>query len=113
VPMMVLFDAPDGKVGIEQRTSTTIAPQALLLMNNTFVLAQSEQFAKRVRRDAGDDAGAQVETAWKLAFGRVPTPKESKDGAAFLSRMSSDKKNAALTRFCQALLSSNEFLYVD
>jgi len=41
-------------------------------------------------------------------------PQEAKDGAAFLSKMSSpDKKNAALTRFCQALLSSNEFLYVD
>ena len=82
-------------------------------MNNTFVLAQSEQFAKRVRREAGDDAAAQVTAAWRLAFARVPTAPEAKDGAAFLAKMSADKKDAALTRFCQALLSSNEFLYVD
>jgi len=111
--MLECFDIPVMEPNCEARSFSTVAPQALLLMNNTFVLAQSEQFAKRVRREAGDDAAAQVETAWKLAFSRVPTPQEAKDGAAFLSKMSSDKKNAALTRFCQALLSSNEFLYVD
>jgi hypothetical protein len=111
--MLECFDIPVMEPNCEARSFSTVAPQALLLMNNTFVLAQSEQFAKRVRREAGEDAAAQVEVAWKLAFSRPPTPREAKDGAAFLSKMSSDKKGAALTRFCQALLSSNEFLYVD
>jgi hypothetical protein len=111
--MLECFDIPVMEPNCEARSFSTVAPQALLLMNNTFVLAQAEQFAKRVRREAGDDAAAQVELAWKLAFSRAPTPLEAKDGAAFLSKMSADKKSAALTRFCQALLSSNEFLYVD
>jgi len=111
--MLECFDIPVMEPNCEARSFSTVAPQSLLLMNNTFVLAQSEQFARRVRREAGDDAAAQVDVAWRLAFGRTPTAREAKDGAAFLSRMSSDKKGAALTRFCQALLSSNEFLYVD
>ena len=43
----------------------------------------------------------------------MQSAQEAKDGVAFLTKMSADKKTAALTRFCQALLSSNEFLYVD
>jgi hypothetical protein len=111
--MLECFDVPVMEPNCEARSFSTVAPQALLLMNNTFVLAQSEQFAKRVRREAGDDPMAQVTLAWKLAFARTPTTQEANGGAAFLAKMSADKKDAALTRFCQALLSSNEFLYVD
>jgi hypothetical protein len=111
--MLECFDIPVMEPNCEARSFSTVAPQALLLMNNTFVLAQSEQFAKRVRREAGDDADAQVATAWRLAFGRPPSASEAANGILFLSKMSADRKNAALTRFCQALLSSNEFLYVD
>ena len=111
--MLECFDVPVMEPNCEARSFSTVAPQALLLMNNTFVLAQSEQFAKRVRTHAGDDAAARVALAWKLAFSRSPSEHEVKDGVAFLNKMASDKKDAALTRFCQALLSSNEFLYVD
>jgi hypothetical protein len=111
--MLECFDVPVMEPNCEARSFSTVAPQALLLMNNTFVLAQSEQFAKRVRTQAGDDAAARVALAWKLAFSRSPSEHEVKDGVAFLNKMASDKKDAALTRFCQALLSSNEFLYVD
>jgi hypothetical protein len=94
----------------EARSCSTVAPQALLLMNNGFVLAQAEIFAKRVRREAGEDAAAQVDRAWRLAYARAPKPEEAKGAVEFLGKMGGP---AALTRFCQALLSSNEFLYVD
>jgi hypothetical protein len=111
--MLECFDVPVMEPNCEARSFSTVAPQALLLMNNTFVLAQSEQFAKRVRREAGDDEAARVAAAWRLAFARAPSDREVKDGVAFLNKMAADKKDAGLTRFCQALLSSNEFLYVD
>ena len=111
--MLECFDVPVMEPNCEARSFSTVAPQALLLMNNTFVLAQAEQFARRVRREAGDDAAAQVAVAWRLAYARGPSADESKNASAFLAKMSGDKKDAALTRFCQALLSSNEFLYVD
>jgi hypothetical protein len=108
--MMETFDAPEMEPNCESRSFSTVAPQALLLMNNQFVLAQADLFAKRVKKDAGDDPAAQAARAWQLAFARTPSAAETKDAAAFLTKMASPQ---ALTRFCQALLSANEFLYVD
>ena len=57
-PMMTLFDAPDGTVGIEARTNTTIAPQALLLMNSPVVRSASPAFAARLAGLKDDGGGA-------------------------------------------------------
>ncbi len=108
--MLEAFDAPEMEPNCEARSFSTVAPQALMLMNNGFVLAQAEQFAKRVRREAGDDAALRIDRAWRLAYARGPRTEEAKEAMEFLSKTAGP---AALTRFCQALLSSNEFLYVD
>ena len=51
IPTLVVFDAPDGTVGVGDRPSTTIAPQALHLMNNPQVRGAAHGFArKRSRR---------------------------------------------------------------
>jgi uncharacterized protein DUF1553/uncharacterized protein DUF1549/cytochrome c len=107
--MLECFDSPVMEPNCELRSASTVAPQALLLMNNQFVLLQAAEFAKRVRRDAGDDPAAQVALAFRRTFGRAPTVAELKDATAFRAK----KSDQALTRFCQALLASNEFLYVD
>ncbi len=113
--MLECFDAPEMEPNCEARSFSTVAPQALMLMNNGFVLSQAEHFARRVRREAGEDPAAQAALAWRLAFARPPGPEDVKDAVAFLGKMAAPaaKPEAALTRFCQALLSSNEFLYVD
>ncbi len=136
--MLEMFDAPEMEPNCEIRSCSTVAPQALLLMNNGFVLSQAEEFARRVRREAGEEAAAQVDRAWRLAYARAPKPEEAKDAADFLnavrglqSRVPSPAPpvppggagglrdsgpgtvDSGLTRLCQALLSSNEFLYVD
>jgi len=90
----------------EKRNSSTVAPQALLLMNGDFALAQAASFAARVKAEAGDDVAAQVTRAWQLAYGVPPTEKETAAGVAFVAGQS-------LPLFCQALLGSNRFLYVD
>ena len=46
------------------------------LMNNALVLYLSDAFAARLAREAGPDAGRQVERAYRLAFGRGPEPDE-------------------------------------
>jgi hypothetical protein len=83
-----------------------VAPQALLLMNNGFVLEQAERLAARLKREAGADPAAVVARAWRLAYARPPREDEAKKAVAFLGRMSP-------ARLAQALLTSNEFLYVD
>lgn len=130
--MLNTFDAPVMEVNCEKRQASTVATQSLLLMNSDFVLDQAARFAKRLRQEAGSDRTAQVTRAWQLAFCRPPAHSELTSTLAFLSGQEShlqdlpeqkDKKGKpiprtdpelqALTNLCQALLSANEFLYVD
>jgi hypothetical protein len=116
------FDAAVMEPNCEIRNASTVAPQALLLMNNRFVIDEAEAFAERVRKEAGDEPQAQVTRAWRLAFGRDPEAKDVEAAVAFLASQAeglkdrAGKKNPrelALTNWCQALLSANRFLYVD
>ncbi len=123
------FDAPVMEVNCERRSSSTVAPQSLMLMNSEFALQQARLFAERLRRDAGPFPEAQVERAWRLAFGRSPSRDEFAAALTFLNRQAETaRKQAAdgpkaetptppetlaMRSLCQTLLGSNEFLYVD
>lgn len=127
--MLETFDAPSMTPNCEVRTSSTVAPQALLLMNNDEVLTIARRFAARVMRDAGSDEREQVRRAWRLALGASPTPLEVDRAVRFLGEQKSrfaarapaagksdspdDPPRLALATFCQFLISSNAFLYVD
>ena len=77
-PMFEAFDQPDMTAHCSERVSSTVAPQALLLMNNAEVLLQSKFLAQRLQLEAGTDTGAQVDRAFELALARSP----SRGGAA-------------------------------
>jgi hypothetical protein len=135
--MLHAFDAPVMEVNCERRQSSTVATQSLMLMNSQFMLDQAARFAQRLQKEAGEDRNRQVARAWQLAFSRSPTDTELADALDFLSRQvdhlkavgeikpvekKDEKAKAApppvpelqaLTDLCQALLSANEFLYVD
>jgi hypothetical protein len=130
--LLEAFDAPAMTPNCDRRTASTVAPQSLMLMNNEFVLRQSEAFADRVEREAGPDPASQVRLAWSLALSGEPDSAQVEAAAAFLEQQRSDFEGAgaeegqtgpkegpppahrrALATFCQALLSSNAFLYVD
>jgi hypothetical protein len=107
----------------EARSSSTVAPQSLMLMNGTFTLTQAEEFANRLIQEAGNKPQDQITLAWKLAYCREPEPSELEEAIGFLStqtqqlsKRAGKKDNPAqlaLANFCQILLGSNEFLYVD
>src|SRR5262249_39841947 len=84
-PMFEAFDQPNLINSCDRRNRSTIAPQALLLMNNNFVITQSRLFAERLRKEAGDSPAAQVERGFVLALGRPATEFEKKESAAFLT----------------------------
>ncbi|HSH93368.1 MAG TPA: PSD1 and planctomycete cytochrome C domain-containing protein [Roseimicrobium sp.] len=83
--MLNVFDAPVMTVNCEKRTSSTVAPQALMLMNSEFILKQAGLFADRLRREAGDDPDKQLERAWRIAFGRSPNAEEKKLATGLLT----------------------------
>lgn len=117
MPLGVLepFDLPRMTPNCEKRDASTNAPQSLLLMNNPFVIQQAEMFANRIRETAGTDLAAQVTLAWRMVFTRHPTEGDVQSGVEFLTLPDAtpEIQAAALNHFCQALLSSNGFLYVD
>jgi hypothetical protein len=123
--MMETFDAPAMTPCCEARSSSTVTPQALLLMNSKFILDRAADLGRRVREEAGEDARRQAAAAWRLAFAAEPSPRDLDDAAAFLEAQARQFQGAAnlppgttprqlaLATFCQALLGSNQFLYVD
>jgi hypothetical protein len=124
-PLGVLdtFDAPAMTPNCDARASSTVAPQALLLMNSAFVAEEARAFAERVTREATDPA-ARVALAWELAFGRPPDAEQTRAGLDFLARQAeqfrkkppangADPGRESLVDLCHALLSANGFLYVD
>jgi hypothetical protein len=134
--MFAAFDAPAmTEANCELRPVTTVSPQSLLLMNNGYMREYAQYFAKRVLREAPEnDLRAQVERAFNLALCRRPSMAEVEGAAAFVKEQTAhyevhpakleyvtapvEKENApagllGLAALCHALLSSNEFLYVD
>jgi hypothetical protein len=113
-PTLTVFDAPDTTLPCGQRDVTTVAPQALALLNNPFVHRQSETLAKRASERAKTD-GEMIRNAWRLAFARDPKPSEIGLALAHLedqkTRLGSTEK--ARASLCHVLLNANEFIYVD
>ena len=112
------FASPDAVVGVRERTSTPT--QALYLLNNDFVQAQSTAFARRLREEE-QSLSKQVGRAFELVFGRGPEGAERRESIAYVKATAAsledrDVRGAdlkALASFCQALLASAEFRFVD
>ncbi len=82
-PLLEAFDLPQFFTSEGARNSTTTATQALLLINNRWPLERAEAFAKRIRASA-DPVGE----AWRLGYGRGPSPAERAAALAFLEKRS-------------------------
>ncbi|MFO0869348.1 MAG: DUF1553 domain-containing protein [Pirellulales bacterium] len=116
-----LLDFADPAVSTGDRASTTVAPQALLLMNSDLVMQAADQLAAQVlaARTAGADPW---ETLYLRVYGRRPTARELTENRQFLAageRALSPRPSTpaegelrAWGLLCHALLASNEFLYV-
>jgi hypothetical protein len=122
VPMMTLFDGPDTLQDLAVRSETTVAPQALLMMNNEVVRGYAVDFAKRVLPQSPGDVEQGITQAYRLALGRAPHADELADARAFVKSQTAaytsegqgaDAATTAWADFCQVLFGLNEFVYVD
>jgi len=131
-PLTVLdtFDAPVMQPNCEMRAQTTVAPQSLLLMNDTFVLDSSRRLADLVEKEAPKDRTKQLHRIWSLLYSQPATEADIAKCLAYL-----DEQTKALTQYhhdiqhakgvvpnppqeamaslCQVLCSANRFLYVE
>jgi hypothetical protein len=129
------FDAPDmTEANCVMRPNTTVSPQSLLLMNNLYMREYAQDLAQRVVKEVGADVEKQVARTWELALSRTPSMADEQEAVTFVKAQTEhykatpaklekvngppEKADAApellgITALCHALMSSNEFLYVD
>ncbi len=104
-PFMESLDCPDGSQLTPVRSASVTALQALSMLNDKFMVRQSEHVAERVARSASGIEG-QVAEAYRLILARAPTEKERKAVGAYAAKH-------GLANACRVLLNSNEFVFVD
>ena len=111
-PIFEAFDRPETTASCSERGQSTIAPQALLLLNSEFSLASARDLAEFSRTQVGDDLDAQIELIYQRTHGHAPTPPQRTRAQQFLTDRE-DLSSDPLTLLCLAVFNSNEFVYID
>jgi hypothetical protein len=115
---LAVFDMADPSLIVGKREVTTVATQALFLMNSPFVLKQSSEMARRLLDQKELNEAGWIELAYRLALGRKPSSSEQSRIEKFLTdyrRAAGDKDHvrlAAWSSVCQTLFASAEFRYL-
>ena len=122
LPLSVLqtFDMPHMAPNCLQRAVTTVAPQSLMMLNDTLVIGQSRVLAEHLMSEAGEPA-VLVQKLWQAAWQSAPSDAELAGACGFLEgevsrqqMQGADEKEArlrALAALSQTLFASNRFLY--
>jgi hypothetical protein len=130
-PLFDVFDAPNSGVSTGRRDVSTVAPQALWMLNNPRVWRQAQHFAARVVRDTGTNPAQFVHAAWRVALGRSPSALEQQSAQTLLDELTATSpsqpldnppvelaalppgQSQALVALCLSLLNHNEFVFID
>jgi hypothetical protein len=129
VPMLETLDLCDTARTSAKRAVTTVAPQALTLLNGEFVNQQARYLAERLIKESGSDPEQQIERGYKLALCRPASIAErhallrylEQETAALLQDPApttkpmdpSRARERALAAMCRVLFNLNEFVYTD
>ena len=109
-----LFDAANPDASEERRNVSTVAPQSLFFLNNSFTLSQAKQLAERLIRDVPtaktDFVTARIQYAYRLLFSRQATDEELGIASQLVEQASDE---SGWTDLAHVLLCSNEFIYLD
>ena len=105
-PFIECLDGADPNLATPVRSTTLTALQALALLNDPFILRQSESVRRAPEAAEERAPGPDNAAAYELAFGRPPTPTEAAAFGGFASRH-------GLAAACRLLFNTNEFLFVD
>ena len=119
------FDFADPSTSSGERQSTTVAPQALFMLNSRFVAEQARRMSERLIAESPDDEAARVRSAYETAYGRPATTDEIERGLEYVTEYASrwrglhpdetsdEAERRGWQSFCRAVLAANEFVYVE
>jgi len=106
--MLMQFDYPDANVHAESRSTTTTAMQKLFALNSPFVLDCAKSLSQRIAQTK--DREAQIRNAFRTLYARDPDATELKMRLTYLK---AGDQGERWSEYAQALLISNEMMYVD
>lgn len=113
----MLFDAANPDASDEKRNVSTVAPQSLFLLNNSFTIAQAKNLAKRLIRDVSSETPSaealRIELVYRLLLSRSPTDEEAAIARQLVSSAGPAGTEAGWIDLAHVLLCSNEFVYID
>jgi hypothetical protein len=110
--LMVLFDFPDANVTSDHRSVTTVPQQQLFVLNSDFTIETGKAFARRLEKAAPKEED-RIALAFRLAYGREPGRAEMRASVDFVRGAETTDRLTPWEQFAQAILASNEFLWVD
>jgi len=110
-----VFDFADPNTCMGRRNTSTVATQALYLLNNPFVMEQARRAALAALAVPGLDDAARLDRAYRAALGRLPTQRERQLALAFLNEAGNAvaERVAAWERLYQTLFACIDFRYVN
>ena len=112
----MLFDAANMDASDEKRTVSTVAPQALFLLNHGFTLDRARDLALRLECEIPGDglnvAASRIDRAYRLLYGRSPTDEERAIGLNIVGTTGAGAETG-WTDLAHILLATNEFVYVE
>jgi hypothetical protein len=121
--LLEVFDSPSIVMTCTRRLPATIPLQSLSLMNSAFVVGRARKLTDRLERECPPpaDVEAKITRAFVLTIGRPPGDVERDAAVRFLQAQSasypglplSEARHRACVDFCQMILASNAFLYVE
>jgi hypothetical protein len=106
--LLTTFDVPNPAGSVPERTSTTIAPQALFLMNGPFTRDAAKKLVALPALQKLTDPGERLELLYMTVYGRRPSEDEKKLAIAFVAKGADRWVDLA-----HGLLMTNEFAFVD
>jgi hypothetical protein len=111
LPLLETFDAEVHNASCDRRRRSVTALQPLAMYDSEFVNTDTKFFAARLRKEAGTDPAEQINRAFLIAYGRVPTASEQEKVRTFIAKITSNED--ALIGVCRVLLNTSEFVYLD
>ncbi|MBA4190885.1 MAG: hypothetical protein C0467_23095 [Planctomycetaceae bacterium] len=116
-PMFQAFDYPTPFTAIGRRTVSNVPAQALVMMNNPFVIQQAELWAKRVAATADRTPDQRITGMYEAAFGRPPTKAELTAASEFVAEQAREYGKPdhpkAWTDLAHVLFNAKEFIFVE